>query len=260
MGCGMCVTCVTRGGTTNPIKTNITKNLSFATPLSNGHAINKHVDACNIWFKHVIYVWKSDEKWISYRKLSLQFKDNTRDSFTPTWDPVSGFLLKTRRCHHAIAGKKRSFAMVLPRSVMLVSIKRAGEKFDQLWRCCCKTYQNGKLHFQKIADTKTETYSNVTSIRWIAFTCFICMSQHCCTKSGSPGRSSQMCNASKIPKSREMCHQACILKTFKIYHNCQTNFFHASHTVAPSLWNIEFDQNAVTSHLGKSWIKIGSKS
>ena len=42
------------------------------------------------------------------------------------------FLLKTRRCHHAIAGKKRSFAMVLPRSVMLVSIKRAGEKFDQL--------------------------------------------------------------------------------------------------------------------------------
>lgn len=139
--------------------------------------------------------------------------------------------------------------MVLPRSVMLVSIKRAGEKFDQLWKCCGKTYQNGKLRLEKIADTKTETYSNVTSIRWIAFTCFICMSQHCCTKSGSPGRSAQMCNASKIPKSREKCHQVCILKKIKIYHNCQTNFFHASHTVTPSLWNIEFDQNAVTSHL-----------
>lgn len=137
--------------------------------------------------------------------------------------------------------KKRSFAMVLPRSVMLVNIKRAGEKFDQLWKCCGKTYQNGKLRFQKIADTKTEPYSNVTSIRWIAFTCFICMSQHCCTKSGSPGRSAQMCYASKIPKSREMCHQVCILKTFKIYHNCRTNVFHASHTVTPSLWNIEFD-------------------
>ena len=44
------------------------------------------------------------EKWwkMNIRKLSLQFKDNTRDSFTPTWDPVSGFFAKDTKvpsCH-----------------------------------------------------------------------------------------------------------------------------------------------------------------